>query len=332
MNMGQFKERYERYKQWQRHPMKYVNDVTEVHHCINCGNDFTGNYCSCCSQKAGVGRIGWKSVRQSVMDVWGLGTKSLVYTVWQLLLRPGYLIKDYISGKRQLSFPPVKMLFIVAVIYSLAAYWFFPDVLGIKVNAYEDAGRGFNDLSSWLQSHYSIAELIMAVLAIVPTWVMFRYAPRYPRHTLPEGFFIQIFMAVLIIVTGLLLLPLVFVNNTVMRVATVLVGMFFYIIAYRQLFGYGIWGTLWREGFVILSSGLLITALSLLFFGDDFNPNPDNVSSPGQVGPSKMFVVGFSLALACFFLAIGYAFNLLATRKFRRQLRQEAANEATAAD
>ena len=38
------------------------------------------------------------SVSQSVMEVWGLGSRSIVSSVWQLLLRPGYFICDYIGG------------------------------------------------------------------------------------------------------------------------------------------------------------------------------------------------------------------------------------------
>ena len=106
-----------------------------VQHCNNCGIDFTGNFCPICSQKAGMGRIGWKSVRQGIMDIWGLGTRSLLYSIWQLLWRPGQVIGDYLDGKRQVSFPPVKMLFIIAVIYSVLFYWFFPTVLGIEVLA-----------------------------------------------------------------------------------------------------------------------------------------------------------------------------------------------------
>ena len=59
--------------------------------------------------------ITWRSVWQGIMDVWGVGTRSLPYTLWQLLWRPGYLMRDYISGKRQVSFPPVKMLVIVGI-------------------------------------------------------------------------------------------------------------------------------------------------------------------------------------------------------------------------
>ena len=121
MNLDLLKEKYRQFKRWQRGPVKYV-DCNETHYCNNCGLMFVGNYCPRCSQRADMGRISWKSVRNGVMDIWGLGTRSLIYSIWQLLLRPGYFISDYISGKRQVSFPPVKMLFIVTVIFSLVVY------------------------------------------------------------------------------------------------------------------------------------------------------------------------------------------------------------------
>ena len=123
MNLGQVKAYYERFKRWQQAPTDYEFASDAVQHCQNCGHDFTGNYCPYCSQKAGEGQISWHSVRQSFMDIWGLGSHSLPRSVWHLLVRPGYLIGDYISGKRQVSFPPVKMLFFVAVIIVLLDYY-----------------------------------------------------------------------------------------------------------------------------------------------------------------------------------------------------------------
>ena len=96
MNWQPFKERYERFKRWQREPMRYVQGEVE-HRCNNCGFTFTGHYCPTCSQRASLGRIGWQSVRQSVMDMWGLGSRSrsVLYSVWQLLFLPGYFIIGY---------------------------------------------------------------------------------------------------------------------------------------------------------------------------------------------------------------------------------------------
>ncbi len=97
--------------------------------------------CSCTSRellsalfpKGGTWPITWHSVLIGVMDVWGLGTRSMTLSVWQLLYRPGYFIGDYISGKRKLSFPPVKMLFIIALIYANIYFWFFPEVLKLPL-------------------------------------------------------------------------------------------------------------------------------------------------------------------------------------------------------
>ena len=74
---------------------------------------------------------------------------------------------------------------------------------------------------------------------------MFRYAPAYPRHTLPEGFFLQVFLSVLALILG-------FVGYVSETVETIIDLIFMYI-TYRQLFGYGRWGTLWRLVVVELS-------------------------------------------------------------------------------
>ena len=90
-------------------------------------------YANILDVSATLGPIGWSSVRQSVMDIWGLGSRSrsVLYSVWQLLFRPGYFISDYISGKRQVSFPPIRMLFILAVAYAIIFLWLFPDLKGL---------------------------------------------------------------------------------------------------------------------------------------------------------------------------------------------------------
>lgn len=115
------RERYRWFRTWQEHPFDYANHSEHTTRCANCGTEFRDNFCPHCGQKAGVGRIGWNTVRQGIMILWGMDNRSLSFTLVQLALRPGYLIHDYISGKRQVAFPPVKMLFIVALANALAA-------------------------------------------------------------------------------------------------------------------------------------------------------------------------------------------------------------------
>ena len=323
MNKYNLRERYERFKEWQHDPIKYNVTSNKLQHCNNCGHDFMGNYCPICSQRAGMGDIGWNSVRQSVMDVWGLGTRSLINTISQLLLRPGYLINDYINGKRQVSYPPVKMLFIVALLYSLLYYWLFPDYLGIKLDETEVEKGFLQSFYQWYKSHYSLSLLITSILAILPTWVMFRYSPRNTYHTLPKGFFIQVFFQVLLTVIELLLIPLAFIDPQVLLIISSLVVMIYYIIGYRQLFGYGIWGTLWRQGFVFISATLFGWVLILIAFNSGFME-----SIPKEVidahGPLKVYLIflGLSFSMAVMVLTTGFVINYIATRLASRRNQQ----------
>ena len=326
MNTEQLKEKYDRFRQWQEQPYEYKLISDEVHHCNNCGSEFTGNFCPICSQKAGMGRIGWRSVHQGIMDILGLGTRSLLYSVWQLLLRPGHIIGDYIDGKRQVSFPPVKMLFIIAVIYSMIFYWIFPDVLGIslEVEITKAQEEMFGDFLRWSKTNYSWYALAMAMLAVFPTWVMFRYSPRHTTHSLPEGFFIQVFLAILMTVFSLLLIPLAMIDTTLYTVVIYCFYGVYYIIVYKYLFGYGLWGTLWRSGFVLLTVIFFMTAG--IFMTTNITQDMISAQMKGhevtkeQILMGKLaWVVGLS-ALASIVLGVGFVINYYVTRKFRREL------------
>ena len=129
------------------------------------------------------------------MDMWGLGSRSrsVLYSVWQLLFRTGYFIGDYISGKRQVSFPPVKMLFILAVAYALVFHWLLPEFKGLgygldfsEFGFSADDGRNMAKMSQpyydWYETHFGWSMLVLSFFVIIPTWVMFRYSPRHTRH------------------------------------------------------------------------------------------------------------------------------------------------------
>ena len=137
MTKGQIREYYRRFYRWQQAEPHYVNwHEGEVQHCHNCGTEFADNFCPRCGQRAGLGRVGWQSIRDNIALLWGMDSRSLGYTLLQLLGRPGYLVRDYISGRRQVSFPPVKMLVIVClfVVIFETVFHLENDVVTIKFN------------------------------------------------------------------------------------------------------------------------------------------------------------------------------------------------------
>lgn len=294
------KETIRRFRAWQKDPTKAPIVEPEEHQCANCGNVFTGNYCPACGQEATVGHITWKSVGRSILKVWGIESRSLPYTLLQLLLRPGYLISDYLRGRRQYCYPPVNLLFITAIIYTLVLH-----LMGVNYSSYHytdnEQVAGYSviyEIADWMTDHPEWGAIAMAILFVIPTWFFFRFAPRYPRHTLAEGVFIQLFMATLF------LLSMLSTYTTISNLALVLIPLFYYI-AYRQLFGYRFWGTLWR---LLLSFIVIFLLLILLVIG---------AKSVYDVNLTRANIFGLleSILILTIILTVGYLIGKMTAKR-----------------
>lgn len=120
----QLVERYnshvKRYSDWQKQPHNYSHaDYADDVNCKNCGRQYKGDYCPECGQAAATPRITLRSMILRTLDVWGFGNRSMPRSLLHLMLRPGYMITDYIEGRRQPYFPPIKMMFVLGAIYLL---------------------------------------------------------------------------------------------------------------------------------------------------------------------------------------------------------------------
>lgn len=76
-----------------------------------------GNYCPRCGQSSRIGRYSLKNALLLFLDVWGLGNRGMFRTLRDLILRPGYMIHDYISGMQMAYFPPFKLLFLLTAFH-----------------------------------------------------------------------------------------------------------------------------------------------------------------------------------------------------------------------
>ncbi len=278
-----FRKAYTRFRQWQLDPFAYKLNDPSPHHCVNCGNDYVGNFCPICSQREGMGAITWRSVLLSIGELWGLHNRSLLYSLVQLFFRPGYFISDYISGKRQVSFPPVKMLAIVALLGLLVDYLIGSPIGGVFNNDFDFAGDKMlfiDNAFEWMNLHPDVMSLILLSYLIIPNYFIYRHAPRNPRHTLPQGFFIQVFTAIAFLVFNL------FDDRTCWHLFTFVLGNVWTYAAYKQLFGYGWWGTLWRVALALVSAHLL----ALLMLGIDFSIHMIQTGDSNFVDGFKLFI------------------------------------------
>jgi len=114
--MGNLVEKWKAFCEWQRRPPQLIKKSDELHHCYTCGEEYHGSYCPQCGQSARIGRYSFKNALLLFLDVWGMGNRGMFRTLRDLILRPGYLIRDYISGMQMAYFPPFKLLFLLTAL------------------------------------------------------------------------------------------------------------------------------------------------------------------------------------------------------------------------
>ena len=154
-------------------------------------------------------------------------------THWKLTNSLAY---KHISGRRQVSFLPVKMLVIVCLFVVIFESVFHQEnkVLGLKFNVQE-----LDDIIAWINSQKSWATLFLQSFYILPTWLVFPFIG-YWNENVELGLWI-IYM----------------------------------YITYRQLFGYGWWGTLWRLAvlFLVVSTTAVfaVVIIGIIYDSDQYD-------------------------------------------------------------
>lgn len=143
--MSRIKEKWHEFREWQRRPHQVAPMSEEQHRCATCGTEFQGNYCPRCGQAARIGRYSFRKAFLLFLDVWGLGNRGMFRTLRDLILRPGYMIRDYLSGMQMAYFPPFKLFFLLTTLSLLVE-----SGVNIKMQNYfeesrEEIRQGFSE-------------------------------------------------------------------------------------------------------------------------------------------------------------------------------------------
>ena len=100
--------------------------------CLNCGTTYTGNYCNRCGQSRNTPRYRLSNALKNIAGGFFNIDNGFRRTLLELLYRPGYMIRDFIGGKRVEYFRPFQTLFILAALYIMAVQLVDPEALSKK--------------------------------------------------------------------------------------------------------------------------------------------------------------------------------------------------------
>lgn len=101
----------------------------ENHTCLNCKTVYTGNYCNRCGQSRTTTRYRLSNAFKNIVGGFTNIDNGFGRTLIDLVYRPGYMIRDFISGKRIQYFRPFQTLFVLAALYIMMVQIVDPDAL-----------------------------------------------------------------------------------------------------------------------------------------------------------------------------------------------------------
>lgn len=152
-----------------------MKDQSKFEHCKKCQKELIDNYCSSCGHPKKLKRINQQYIIDEIRSVFNLD-KGLLYTIRELLVRPGKIIREFIFEDRNRLVKPVVFIIINSLIFSILNFF-----LDFEFN-YLMAEVEFEDMETptvtiifkWIQNNLGIVNILLAFFLAFWTRILFR--------------------------------------------------------------------------------------------------------------------------------------------------------------
>lgn len=217
--------------------------------------------------------------------------RSLLRTLWHLIYRPGYMIRDYIKGRRVPYYSPFSMLFLVATAYMMIHHFVVVDAEGVSgdiedthiskeefLNVTDTASRQkaetfLDGINHFLDSLEGVivffdensafeAIFVHSIFAFI-TFLVFRRSSAWPRITLSESFLAQIFIASQMLLLSSLCVIATGVDDYEYSIYSMPLPLLVAVLCYdyKQLFGFSILSTVLKTAAVLLAWAISVVLI-----------------------------------------------------------------------
>lgn len=251
--------------------------------CLNCGTHFCGRFCPECGQAASTRRLAVKDMVQSIFATLVAGDNVFFRTAGALLFRPGYMVRDYLYGRRVRYFKPVQMLVRLVAVFVLLSYLFdreysvitfmSEDIMHDHIHS-ESLMRAIRVLSILLNNK-AIYSLLLALISVLPFKLAF-LGCRFNRPggtkaglNIAEHYYTLVYLSCLNLIVSILLTPF----SSIETVSSLLNGftlpllLVFSSTIYAQIFDLNFFKSILRSLLGIIFTALFTAGIVILTFG-----------------------------------------------------------------
>lgn len=148
-----------------------MSEQKNTQECTNCNSELLGDFCSNCGRPQKLGRIDGRHVLSEIGRVLNFD-KGILFTIRELLLRPGLNIRKFIAEDRSRLVRPIVFIIVCSLIYSIVQQFFdFKD--GYFSYSFDIDSTAFT-LFDWISGNYGYANILIAIFIAFWIKIFFR--------------------------------------------------------------------------------------------------------------------------------------------------------------
>lgn len=238
--------------------------------CKNCDNIFEGSFCNECGQKSSVQKINWTYLKEEVSNSVFQVNRGILYTIKELIIRPGESIRSFLAGKRKKHFKPIGFVFLTSTLYFLASRsigketYLSDAILGITeglTNGGQDPSISTSVLD-WVANNHAYTTLILLPFFSLASYLAFnKFDHNYFEHLVINAFITGQQMLIYLVFT--LIFMGIKEDNYLTQGAPLLLGFTYNILVFFKLFDKA---TFFKRIISLLSTYFYFIGLTILLF------------------------------------------------------------------
>jgi len=134
--------------------------LPELINCRNCNHVVNNHFCGHCGQPAQLKRVDWHYVLHEIQHVLHF-EKGILYTIKELMVRPGHNIRAFIADNRSRLVKPILFIIITSLIYTVIDHFFHIEQGYVSYSNKKVSTAGL--IFGWVQNHYGYGNMIMGM-------------------------------------------------------------------------------------------------------------------------------------------------------------------------
>jgi Protein of unknown function (DUF3667) len=133
--------------------------------CQNCSRPIEENYCPNCGIPTMLERIDKKYALKEFVNLFGF-EKGFLFTIREVLLRPGQTTHDYLTKNRHKYTKPLTFLLATSALYTLLVHYLHADsILQQSMAKANPQSHGQSGLQ-WMQDNYGYANILSGIFTV----------------------------------------------------------------------------------------------------------------------------------------------------------------------